>query len=405
MRHHSLTVPALVLAGAPAWADPPPPQPETTTLWGRAQLIVGIDPQNLGDVPDVTVVPDGSLEKEWNASLQANAALGGKFVYPQPIGGFTAAGQVTTVMYVRRIFAVTNAGFTLDNPDAGVKIGVGRFIQPTVSTLTPSVFQFSAGWGNLVHETTGAYVATKQDRFLLQVGAGRPDADLFVDPIIATPRANPRLPFLEARVAYIDPSITGELPANAVVGARPGPLTLSLSGAVGKQRVGIGEKAAVTAIAPEAADPRVEDVPSWLVSAEAIVPLARFTVMGEWYMGRGANAYVGAVRQRPHVDLSTGRHTALASRGGWLQVSYALPEHWTALAVGGLEHVTDGLAFGVPVDGAPRISVNRLFAASLSKNFAFRLHSGVQVQTQTTRYVGGKDGQMLSVLLESSMDF
>lgn len=377
-------------------------------LWGRAQLIVDIDPQNLGDVPDTSIMPDGALIKEWNASLQANAALGGKFTYPQPIAGFTAAGQITTVLYVRRIFAVTNAGFTLDDPDAGMQIGVGRFIQPTVSPLTPSVFQFSAGWGNLIHETTGAYVAKRLDRLLLQIGAGRPDADLFVDPIIATPRANPRLPFVEGRAAYVDPDVVGELPANAVVGARPGPLTLGVSGAIGQQRAGVGEKPAVLAVAPEAVDPVIEDLPSWLISAEAIVPLGRLVVMGEWYVGRGANAYVGAVRQRPHVDPATGRHTALSSRGGWLQLSYALPERWSVVAVGGLEHVTGGLGAGVPVDGAPRISVNRLVAMSLSKNFA-HLHAGVQVQHQTTRYVGLHDGlhdgQMLSMLLESSMDF
>jgi hypothetical protein len=430
----------LALAGTPAWAAPdeppaappldqsPPPAPAGTTpaplppapvpppppapakpepkavLWGRAQLIVGLDPQNQGDVPDVSVVPDGALIKEWNASLQANAALGGKFTYPQPIAGFTAAGQVTAVLYVRRIFTVTNAGFTLDHPATGVKIGVGRFIQPTVNTLTPSVFQFSAGWGNLIHETTGAYVAKQQGRLVLQIGAGRPDADLFVGPILATPRANPRLPFLEGRVAYIDPGIVGELPSNAVVGARPGPLTLSVSGAIGQQRVGVGEKPAVLAIAPAAVDPVIEDLPSWLISAEAIVPLGRLVVMGEWYVGKGANAYVGAVRQRPHVDVATGRHAALGSRGGWLQLSYALPERWSVVAVGGLEHITGGLAAGVPVDGAPRIRVNRLVAMSLSKSFA-RLHAGVQVQHQVTRYDGLEDGQMVSVLLESSVDF
>jgi len=420
MRHCLLVVWVLAVAGTPAWAapdeapaptavpPPPPAKPEPkAVLWGRAQLIVGIDPQNQGDVPDVSIVPDGALQKEWNASLQANAALGGKFTYPEPIAGFTAAGQVTTVLYVRRIFTVTNAGFTLDNPEHGVKIGVGRFIHPTVNTLTPSVFQFSSGWGNLVHETTGAYVAKKQGRLLVQLGAGRPDGDLFVGPIVATPRANPALPFVEGRVAYIDHSIVGELPSNAVVGARPGPLTLSVSGAVGQQRVGIGEKAATVALAPQAVDPVIEDVTSWLISGEAIIPitpLGGLVVMGEWYVGTGANAYVGAVRQRPHVDPATGRHTALRSRGGWLQLSYALPARWSVVAVGGLEHITEGVDRGVPVDGAPAIRVNRLLAMSLSKSLG-RLHAGVQVQHQVTRYVGLEDGRMTSVLLESSVDF
>lgn len=392
----------IVVCGGLAGVARAEPMPEPAArLFGRAQLLVGIDPQNLGDVPDTSVLPGGA-KQEWNASVQGNAALGGKFTYPQPLGGFIASGTVTTVLYVRRIFTVTNAGFTLDNPDLGMKIGVGRFITPTVNTLTPSVFQFSAGWGNMIYETTGAYVAKQQDHWVFQLGAGRPDVDLFVDPIVSTPEANPRLPFLEGRIAYIDPGITGELPSNAVVGQRPGPLTLSISGAVGEQRVGVGEKPA--GVMP-GVTPVVEDVASWLVSAEAIVPLGPVVVMGEGYVGKGANAYVGAVRQRPYLDLATGRHTALSSRGGWLQVSYALPDRWMAVAVAGLEHITDGFEAGVSVDGSPGIRVNRLVAASLSKTFA-RLHAGVQVQHQVTRYTHGlADGHMLSVLLESAVDF
>jgi hypothetical protein len=152
-------------------------------------------------------------------------------------------------------------------------------------------------------------------------------------------------------------------------------------------------------------DPEIEDVSSWLVSAEAIVPFKRFVLAGEWYIGRGANAYIGAVRQRPVVDPMTGRHTALMSRGGWAQLSYALPRRWTAVALGGLEHVTGGLGDGVAADGAPKISVNRLLTLSLAKNFDFGMHAGVQVQQQSTRYASASDGEMYSVLLESSIDF
>jgi hypothetical protein len=417
MRINRHVVLALALTSGRLWAEPsadepkkPESKPESkpksnAVLYGRAQLIVGLDPQNQGDVPDVNVAPDGSLKKQWNASVQTNGALGGRFTYPRPIAGFTASGQVTTVLYVRRIFSVTTAGFTLDNPDAGLKIGVGRFVQPTVNSLTPSVFQFSTNWGNLIHETSGAYVAKTLDRFVAQVGVGRPDFVLFTDPIAPTPNAAPRLPFLEGRIAYIDRDLVGELPASAVVGARPSPLTLSISGAVGQQRVGPGEKAGVQAIAPAAVDPSIEDLTSWVLSVEAVVPWRGFVLAGEWYVGKGANAYIGAVRQRPHVDPETGRHTALSSRGGWVQLSYALPDRWTVLAVGGLEHITGGLEAGMPVDGTPRISENRLLAASLSKDFGFGVHTGVQVQHQATHYLGPKDGEMVSVLVESSIDF
>ena len=132
---------------------------------------------------------------------------------------------------------------------------------------------------------------------------------------------------------------------------------------------------------------------------------SRLHAVGEWYIGRGANAYIGAVRQRPVVDPMTGRHTALLSRGGWAQLSYSLPERWTVVALGGLEHVTGEFDRGVPADGTPKISVNRLLTLSLSKNFDFGMHAGVQVQQQSTRYVEVSDGKMYSVLLESSIDF
>lgn len=399
---------AFTLWSAPLWAEPEPAKAKAkanASLYGRAQLIVGIDPQNEGDVPDVNVAPDGSARKEWTASIQMNSALGGRFTSPKPIAGFTASGQVLVVQYVRRVFLISTAGVTLENPEAGVTIGIGRFVQPTVNTLSPGVFQFSTNWGNLIHATTGAYVAKSFDRLRVQVGAGRPDFVLTNGPITASPRAAPRAPFVEGRIAYVDPTMKGELPSGAVAGARPGALTLGVSGAYGKQRVGVGEKAAVSAASPGAADPLIEDVSSWILSAEAIVPLGKLLLAGEWYIGKGANAYIGAVRQRPVVDPMTGRHAALASRGGWAQLSYSLPRRWTVVALGGLEHVTGGFGLGVPADGAPKISVNRLLTLSLSKNFDLGMHAGVQVQQQSTRYVEASDGTMYSVLLESSIDF
>ncbi len=416
----ALTLSSTLLGTAPALAEgepPSPPPPETAqpgakarskanvSVYGRAQMIVGIDPQNEGDVPDTNVAPDGASKKEWNASVQMNSALGGRFTYPRPIAGFTASGQVLVVQYVRRVFLISTAGFTLENPETGLKIGIGRFVQPTVNTLSPGVFQFSTNWGNLIHANTGVHVAKSFDRLVVQAGVGRPDFVLTNGPITASPRAAPRAPFVEGRVAYVDPDIAGELPSGAAVGPRRGALTLGVSGAYGKQRVGVGEKAAVMAANPGAVDPVIEDVSSWLLSAEAIVPFGKLVLAGEWYIGRGANAYIGAVRQRPVVDPMTGRHTALMSRGGWVQLSYSLPRRWTAVALGGLEHVTGGLDDGVPADGARKISVNRLLTLSLSKNFDFGMHAGVQVQQQSTRYVELSDGTMYSVLLESSIDF
>jgi hypothetical protein len=377
----------------------------TVTPSGRIQLLVWSDPQNQGDVPDQSVVPDGALKKEWNSSVHLNASATLRFAYPKPVAGFLATGLFTAAVQIRRIFSVPVAGFMLDNQRAGVKIGVGKFVQPTLSVLAPSSFQFSSNWGNVLHATTGAYVAKTFGKVLAQVGFGRPSLPDFTEAFTATASAAPPLPFWEARLAYVDPARKGQVPSGPVRGQHEQPLTISVSGAVGQQRVGVGEKTAVAAVDPTAVDPVIEDVTSWLVSAEALLPLSGFVLAGEYYVGRGANAYNGAVRQRPRVEAATGRHRALFSRGGWLQLSYVLPESITVLGLVGIENVTGDLGYGISVDGPQRVSENRLIATSISKNFEFGMHAGIQLQHQSTSYRGLDTGSIFAVLLESSIVF
>jgi hypothetical protein len=402
-------VASIAILSSAAAASPNAPLKATgraaAALSGRVQLLLWSDPQNQGDVPDASVVPDGSLKKEWGMAIHLNASLGGRFAYPEPIGGFTFSGQVLTAVQIRRIFSVPSAGFLLEHRAAGVKIGAGKFVQPTVSALSPSSFQFSSNWGNLLHATTGAYVAKSHGKLLAQIGFGRPSLPDFTEALTATAGAAPRLPFVEGRLAYIDATRVGEVPSGPVRGTRPGPLTLSLSGAFGQQRAGVGEKAVVQALVPDAAAPRIEDVTSWIVSAEALVPYAGFVLTGEAYVGKGANAYTGAVRQRPRVDAQTGAHRALTSQGGWIQLSYALPEGCTLLALGGLERVSGGLEDGLSVDGPLKIEANRLLAVSFSKDFDAGLHLGLQLQQQSTRYVGARTGTIYAVLAETSLEF
>lgn len=408
----SLSCVASISGGA--WAAPPDPAPpapaappatSSAVLSGRIQLLLWSDPQNQGDVPDQSVVPDGSLRREWGTSIHLNATLGARFTAPRPIGGFLASGQVLTAVQVRRIFSVPSAGFVLEHRQLGVKIGVGKFIQPTASALAPSSFQFSTNWGNLLHATTGAYAAKTYGRLLAQVGFGRPSLPDFTEALAATSNAAPRLPFVEGRLAYVDPAHIGEVPSGPTRGARAAPLTVSLSGAAGQQRAGVGEKAAVLALAPDAVDPVLEEVPSWFLSAEVLLPYAGFVLTGEAYAGVGANAYTGAVRQRPRVDPATGRHTALASQGGWIQLSCGLPARTTLVALAGLERISSGRDAGVSVDGPLSVRSNRLLAASWSRTFEGALHVGLQVQQQSTRYLGARTGSLYAVLAETSLEF
>ncbi len=410
-------IPSLTPLAQPLPVSPPKKAPLTShvTLSSRVQLLAWSDPQNQGDVPDQSVLPGGSLKKEWGASLHLNATLGARFVYPDPIAGFSASGHLLTAVQVRRIFSVPSAGFVLDSECRGLKIGVGKFLQPTVSTLSPSSFQFSTNWGNLLHASTGAYAAKSFGRLSAQLGVGRPSLPDFTEALTATAGAAPRLPFVEGRLAFTDPTRTGWVPSGPARGARPGPLTVSVSGAHGWQRAGVGERAAVQMQDPLAAAPRVEDLPSWVASAELLLPLpnrvADLVLSGEAYLGEGANAYTGAVRQRPRVDPRTGAHRALSSRGGWIQLSaqlptsLGLPGRTTLVAIAGLERVSaDDLAAGLSVEGPLAATENRLLAISLAKDLSGGLHLGVQVQQQRTRYLDQPTGEIYAVLAETSLE-
>lgn len=391
-----------------------PPLTSHVTLSSRVQLLAWSDPQNQGDVPDQSVLPGGSLKKEWGTSLHLNATLGARFAYPEPIAGFSASGHILTAVQVRRIFSVPSAGFILESECRGLKIGVGKFLQPTVSALSPSSFQFSTNWGNLLHASTGAYAAKSFGKLAAQLGLGRPSLPDFTEALTATAGAAPRLPFVEGRLAFTDPKRTGWVPSGPARGARPGPLIVSVSGAYGWQRAGVGERAAVQMQDPLAAAPLVEDLASWVASAELLLPLpnrvADLVITGEAYLGEGANAYTGAVRQRPRVDPRTGEHRALSSRGGWIQMSAQLPSlglsgRTTLVAIAGLERISaKDLAAGLSVEGPLAATENRLLAISLAKDFPGGLHLGVQVQQQRTRYLDQPTGEIYAVLAETSLE-
>ena len=364
--------------------------------------LVGIDPQNQGDVPDFTALPAG--RKDWNSSFQLNGHLGGRFVLPKKFGGYSVKGTFATALYIRRIFFVPTAVIDFENEKAGVLIRVGKMFAPVVNSLPPGAFQYPNSFGNLVYAMTGANVTKKLGPFIAQVGAGRPDFPVFTSELNPVANANPALPQGEARVAYINRSHVDQLPPWAAGEPTPAPLMISVSGGVGQQRVGPGEKAAVVAASPGAVDPRTEDLLSWIVSAEVVVPVAGLVFASEGFTGVGINNYFGGLRQRPRVDPMTGEHRALRAMGGWAQVSYTRPaKTWTVLALAGVDRVSSGLDYGVGVEGGPAIKQNRLILGSVSRTFA-GLRLGVQFQKLKTTYLGLPNGSLLGVLVDCSIN-
>jgi hypothetical protein len=168
--------------------------------------------------------------------------------------------------------------------------------------------------------------------------------------------------------------------------------------------VGPGEAAAVKALDPMAVDPLTEDLTSWVVSGELVVPLGDFMLLSEVQTGRGTNLYLGGFKQRPRVDPATGKHQALDSMGGYVQLSYMPTKDWVVVALAGEEKIRSGLDFGVGLDGA-RIERNRVVLSSISRTFGPGLKLGVQVMRMDTTYPDFGNGSMVGILGDCVISF
>ncbi|MDB4960781.1 MAG: hypothetical protein JWP01_780 [Myxococcales bacterium] len=404
-------VSSLPVAAAPVPATPPsaPASPDpakpVVKVFGRVQLSVGVDPLNQGDVPEFVAPPESVLKREWNSSFMVNGALGAAFTVPKPIAGFTIKGMFGVGVYIRRILSVSQAIIELENADRGLKITVGKMIVPTINTSFPGSFQYPGFYGNLAYSSTGAKISKALGPITAEVGAGRPDFPFIAQEITPLPQANPPLPFFEGRLVYRNPKLKGEVPGSALSGPVQAPFTLSVSGAVGKLRVGPGERAGVVVQQPTAVDPVTEDLNSYVASAELIIPVGGFVLLSEAYTGRGTNLYLGGFRQRPRIDPMTGRHKALGTTGGYAQLSYAPTKAWTLLVLGGMDRVHSGLGFGIAVDGAARIESNRFLAGSVSRTFGPGLKLGLQVHQFRTTYPDLGTGTMLGAIGDLVMSF
>jgi hypothetical protein len=197
------------------------------------------------------------------------------------------------------------------------------------------------------------------------------------------------LPFVAARVAYADESSMGRLYGEDY------PLTVSLSGIWGEERVGLAaEREAVAAVngqaappSPPWADPVLEDLPVWLASAELFVPfgkVAGFAAEG-WY-GQSVHRFEGALWQVPRLDTVTGRHRPIRSAGGWGQLTVSPTASFELRALGGLDRAVEGLDGGSSPDGAPAIRENRLAAVNCVWYPLDRLALGVQLHVVQTLY-------------------
>ena len=346
--------------------------------FGALRVVMTGDDHNNGEREDQLAMPLDSDDRKPNVVVfTVPAVVGFALQTPRSPAGWRLQGAVSGGWVKQTVFEIDSAYAEVLHDELGLRVVVG--LAPSIfSALTPGTLTLPEGFGNLAPSLAGLTVEKK----LGVVGVGAFVGKLksqFVDTF--TPGAASPWPFFAARLAYVSDHVKGYLYHADY------PLTVSLSGVVGCERMGPGEAEWVAAHAPGAATPVVEDLPVALGGLELFVPLGSvFTVAGEAYYGQGARLFEGAAWQGPRLLLDTGRHRGLVSAGGWLQL-VAMPNDVLDLRlIAGLDRVVRGLGAGVATSGALEVEQNRLVALTLGWWAFDELALSVQVHQLATRY-------------------
>jgi hypothetical protein len=346
--------------------------------FGALRVVMTGDDHNNGEREDQLVMPLASEERRPNVVVFTVPAVFGFAVQtPRSPAGWRLQGAVAGGWVKQTSAEIDSAYAEVLHDELGLRVVVG--LAPSIfSALTPGTLTLPEGFGNLAPSLAGLTVEKK----LGVVGAGVFVGKLksqFADTF--TPGAASPLPYVAARLAYVSDDVKGYLYHADY------PLTVSLSGVLGWERVGPGEAEWVAANAPGAAAPAVEDLPVVIGGLELFVPLGSvFTVAGEAYYGQGARVFEGAAWQGPRLVLDTGRHRGLVSTGGWLQL-VAMPNDVLDLRlIAGLDRVVHGLGVGVATTGARDVEENRLVALTLGWWAFDELALSVQLHQLATRY-------------------
>jgi hypothetical protein len=367
------------------------PSAPALDVFGRVQVSFMADPLNQGDVYDQVARPRSEAPRDWHLAVLPNHSfLGASVKTPRDHRGWQARGLVVIGMFTLRQLRVHIADAQVQSEDLGVRFNAGRLLQPTVNTLEPGTLSEEVAFGSLKYAMRGAKVTKELGTVVAELGVGKPEFHLLGETVPLARSSGP-WPFAEGRIAYVDTGVEGRLYGRDV------PLTVSVSGAGGAVRLGAGEADDAMMIDPSAAEPRIEDVPAWVASAELLLPLGEsLLVAGEAYIGSGASAYGGALFQGPRLDLETGKHRNLESAGGWAQVAFSVDRRVEFLTVGGIEKVYDGFERGIALDQQPEIESNVMVAIVVAWYATESVRLAMQVHNLRTEYRAVEERAILS---------
>ncbi len=353
--------------------------------FGSIRMAILYDDVNEGELEDVRVPPRGTKREGSVVFFPRPAVLGVGMQAPRSESGWELRGGFGMAMVRGDLPEFDSAFAELVKPDSGLKVMLG-WGASIVSGLTAGTLTLPEGFGDLAPGLVGVTVSKSFGPVVLEGFVGKHKGMFSAEP--ETRGATP-LPFGAARVAWVDEGRMGRL-----YGADY-PLTVSLSGAYGQERVGLrAEQESVVAnneadqppAVPHAA-PRLEDLPVWVGSVELFVPFGRrASFSAEGWCGEGAHRFEGAVQQAARVDAASGRHHALRSAGGWAQLALNVSESFEVRVVAGSDRILDGLHSGSAPDGADAVSENRLAAVNGVWYLLGHLTLGVQFHAVQTVY-------------------
>jgi hypothetical protein len=325
--------------------------------FGSLVLLAGADDENEGNSMDFVATRH---PRSWHTSAFPLALLGIQAQSAPNAQGWRLRGRVSGTFETTLAFELYDAYIEVSQPSLGLRLNFGKQFA-AVSLLDPSTGTLPNGFGNLVSDVVGVLAGWSIGRLVLEGFAGRPRPTMEVHADSAAP-----LPLFGGRIAWIDAG------APLFDGA---PLTLSVSGAYGWQRV-------VSDVAG------VQDPVTWLASVEGAVPLGTLaSLRAELEAGEGANVFGGALRQEPIVDRTTRRALALASVGGWGEVAVRLGGDWHMHLVAGLDRVLTDFARTDANDGE-RLESSRIIAANVVFTPIESLEYGLQLDEIETVWHG-----------------
>ena len=346
----------------------PPGEETQLTPFGLLRLAVIVDDLDAGEREDPHVVP-GAPRDAAAVFLPRPAVLGVTIQAPRRASGWQVRGALSTAWVKDEGPEIDGAYAEVLNQEAGFRtlLGLGPGV---VSSLTAGTLTLPEGFGDLSAAFVGVTASQSFGPFVAEAFLGKHKSQFSAGQAPGT--ASP-LPFAGGRIALVHEGVKGRLYGEDY------PLTLSFSGLLGEERVGIGEEVTVPSPVPE-------QVTVWVASAEVFVPLGRaVSLAGEAFLGEDLHLLEGALWQPPRVDPATGGHRALRSAGGWAQLSVHLGEAVEVRLVGGVDRILDGLDFGDAVDGAPAIRENGLAALVLAWHLD-QLALGLQVHALRTAF-------------------